>query len=456
MRWIGQHIWDFISRFRNDVYLENVTESAQDYVVGIDAGGKLYKQDASTATNVVVTDDESSNVDHAITFVNDLDGSTSVGLESDGHFYYNPALGKVVANTFDASLAFHVGSYVSITVTSASFHSNLRFLEEVNSDSGPIFTIKKTRGGSVAAQDDDKLGEIRFESIDDKQPTPDVLLYSKISSSILDASDGNELGKLDVSVANNGTLVTGLNIAGRNGVAGSTDVTLGSTGDCRTFITGSDLESPDLTVKDTSPLLKFYDSSGSVTLGNVLVQINWYNEDSDSTTLKIIGQSTENFTASVGGSKFSFWVTPTGSTTPWQALTINDDRSLDCANNVTIDGTGSLILKQNAAPAGQYSATMNVLAVASNSTLTTPTSTGTIALTSELPPNLTVDGAGTIHANNVPTLNQNTTGTAAGLSSVFNSKNRSRIPINLFQQTHIRVKTSAGPSYRHITTYIKS
>ena len=26
MRWIGQHIWDFISRFRNSVYLEDVTE----------------------------------------------------------------------------------------------------------------------------------------------------------------------------------------------------------------------------------------------------------------------------------------------------------------------------------------------------------------------------------------------------------------------------------------------
>ena len=48
MKWIGQHIWSFISRFRNDVYLESVAESAQDHVVGIDADGKLYKQDVST------------------------------------------------------------------------------------------------------------------------------------------------------------------------------------------------------------------------------------------------------------------------------------------------------------------------------------------------------------------------------------------------------------------------
>ena len=45
MKWIGQNVWDFISRFRNDIYLENVSESAQDHIVGIDANGKLYKQD---------------------------------------------------------------------------------------------------------------------------------------------------------------------------------------------------------------------------------------------------------------------------------------------------------------------------------------------------------------------------------------------------------------------------
>tara|TARA_R100001224_G_C4029496_1_gene152336 strand:- start:3511 stop:5565 length:2055 start_codon:yes stop_codon:yes gene_type:complete len=55
MRWIGQHIWSFISRFRNDVYLESVAESAQDHVVGIDADGKLYKQDVSTGDITGVT-----------------------------------------------------------------------------------------------------------------------------------------------------------------------------------------------------------------------------------------------------------------------------------------------------------------------------------------------------------------------------------------------------------------
>ena len=59
MKWIGQHIWDFISRFRNDVYLENLSETTQDHVVSIDANGKLYKQDvaAGDITGVTITTD---------------------------------------------------------------------------------------------------------------------------------------------------------------------------------------------------------------------------------------------------------------------------------------------------------------------------------------------------------------------------------------------------------------
>ncbi len=30
IKWIGQHIWDFISRFRNDVYLEDLSDPGSD------------------------------------------------------------------------------------------------------------------------------------------------------------------------------------------------------------------------------------------------------------------------------------------------------------------------------------------------------------------------------------------------------------------------------------------
>ena len=48
IKWIGQHIVSLIARFRDDVYLENLSETTQDHVVSIDAEGKLYKQDKSS------------------------------------------------------------------------------------------------------------------------------------------------------------------------------------------------------------------------------------------------------------------------------------------------------------------------------------------------------------------------------------------------------------------------
>ena len=78
MKFIGQYIQSFIARFRSDVYLEGVSESAQDHVVGIDANGKLYKQDVATGdiTGVSITTDSGGGVASA----NDTGGSADFSL----------------------------------------------------------------------------------------------------------------------------------------------------------------------------------------------------------------------------------------------------------------------------------------------------------------------------------------------------------------------------------------
>ena len=45
MKWIGQHIWDFISRFRSDVYMEAVESGtiASGGNLGLDANNKVVK-----------------------------------------------------------------------------------------------------------------------------------------------------------------------------------------------------------------------------------------------------------------------------------------------------------------------------------------------------------------------------------------------------------------------------
>jgi len=86
MKWIGQHIWSFISRFRSDVYLENVAESAQDHVVGIDANGKLYKQDVSVGdiTGVTAGDALTGGGDTGAITINHEDTSSQASVDNSG------------------------------------------------------------------------------------------------------------------------------------------------------------------------------------------------------------------------------------------------------------------------------------------------------------------------------------------------------------------------------------
>ena len=66
MKWIGQHIWDFISRFRSDVYLESVDSGtiASGGNLGLDSNNKIVKAtsdnlsfDGSTANGVLTYKD---------------------------------------------------------------------------------------------------------------------------------------------------------------------------------------------------------------------------------------------------------------------------------------------------------------------------------------------------------------------------------------------------------------
>ncbi len=58
MKWIGQHIWDFISRFRSTVYFENLETSSETNVLVVDGDGKVTKNStaAGDITGVIAGD----------------------------------------------------------------------------------------------------------------------------------------------------------------------------------------------------------------------------------------------------------------------------------------------------------------------------------------------------------------------------------------------------------------
>ncbi|MAL59340.1 MAG: hypothetical protein CMC14_04760, partial [Flavobacteriaceae bacterium] len=54
MKWIGQHIYDFIARFRDDVYLEDISTGtiASGGNLGLDSNNKIVKNTVSSTTDL--------------------------------------------------------------------------------------------------------------------------------------------------------------------------------------------------------------------------------------------------------------------------------------------------------------------------------------------------------------------------------------------------------------------
>jgi hypothetical protein len=56
---------------------------------------------STNAAHISVADNESTDENNLIPFIEDASATGNVGLESDGDFHYNPSTGKVTATTFD-------------------------------------------------------------------------------------------------------------------------------------------------------------------------------------------------------------------------------------------------------------------------------------------------------------------------------------------------------------------
>ena len=75
MKWIGQHIWDFISRFRSDVYLEGTETGtiASGGNLGLDSNNKVVK-----AAEVGSSVDLTSEVTGVLPVTNGGSGASSL------------------------------------------------------------------------------------------------------------------------------------------------------------------------------------------------------------------------------------------------------------------------------------------------------------------------------------------------------------------------------------------
>ena len=88
MKWIGHHIWKWVSRFRNDVYLEDISSGtiASGGNLGLDSDNKVVKANVTADTNTnqlttfTLTGDSGSN--QTIAHGNTLDVAGGNGIST--------------------------------------------------------------------------------------------------------------------------------------------------------------------------------------------------------------------------------------------------------------------------------------------------------------------------------------------------------------------------------------
>ena len=211
MKFIGQYIQGFIARFRNDVYLEDVDAGtlASGGNLGLDSNNKIVKGAASLGTLTTLTVDEITIDGDTITASDDLN------IVADGN-----------------DIAIDTDTF---TIESATTNRPFFKLKGVGNNANPSqMWIIKDKG--AAGADGDEIGRIYFVGDDTVQTQTG---YGEIKCTIEEADHLNEAGKLELRVANDGTLrnvITGTGIAA---TAAEVDVTIANGAASVTTVAGT-------------------------------------------------------------------------------------------------------------------------------------------------------------------------------------------------------------------------
>ena len=282
MKWIGQHIYDLVARFRNDIYLEGISTSTETDMLVVDSNNKVSKR-AIDAITVDVSDFMSSGVNNGIltatgadamqaetylTFVNTGNVSTlSLLSDQDTGDYFTMATTTHGATTLtteddDAAAAhFEVAADGNITLdaagdialeaaggditgdadnysfTSSSSGKPLLTLESTNTTADASAELKFLKDAADTV-DGEYLGKISWYG-DNDAGTPEEIKYAGITVRTTDVSDGTERGSMYLQVAEyDGGLNTGLSLTGTD-TNGEIDATIGRGAASVTTVSGT-------------------------------------------------------------------------------------------------------------------------------------------------------------------------------------------------------------------------
>ena len=246
MRWIGQHIWDFISRFRSDVYLE-ATETgtiASGGNLGLDSNNKIVKS-ASPSGTIDLTSEVTGVLPVA-------SGGSGTNTLLDNAILTGTGTGPITAE----STLFYVDGI--LTVSSSDSNEPGIYIVNSNEDStSSLLEFQKSADGA----DGDDIGRIIFDA---DNAVGQVTSFAQILGEIGTAADTDEAGKLSLQVAASNDSTSALQqalTATGHGTSNTVNIGLGYGATSLTTIAG-DLDIDGDTI--TAPGILNINPSGSV------------------------------------------------------------------------------------------------------------------------------------------------------------------------------------------------
>jgi len=339
MKWIGQHVWNWASRFRNDIYLEDISSGtiASGGNLGLDSNNKIVKQ-----SDTGITDLHGAGVDGANNQLLTDDGDGTVTSESN--------------LTFDGSTLSLTGALSvtgdAVTFTSANADDPAVIIQNTaNDNQAARLQFIKNRG--AAGQDSDNVAELDFYSYNDAG-TPELQQYGKIAYQIDDATDGQESGSFQAWVATHDGSLRRFLLGVGGSTSNETDVTLGNGAASVTTIAGT-LTMGSTAAMTNAGLLSVANQTGITGLGTISSGV-WNGTaiasaylDADTAHLS----GTQTFTGTKGftsaeGTTFLRIVQDGDQTlTPGDGAAIHVDTSDITDNNTSASGTAAMYTHVN-------------------------------------------------------------------------------------------------------------
>ena len=276
MKWIGQHIWDFISRFRSKVYFEDVANAGSDTDAFLvkKADGEIAIRTGAEVLSDIGASAEASDLEISNAGANRVvtsDGGTDLNAES-------------------------TMSYTSETLTILSSTSEKPKINLMNTNTdaeAPMLQFFKTPTGA----DDDEIGELHFYGYDD-QVSPVVFTAATFKAFIADATDGDEAGKIEMKVGTNSTETQNAFTATGLGTGSRVDVSLGYGAASTTTIAGT-LTMGSTAAMTNAGLLSVAGQTNITSLGTLTnLQVDDVNINTKS--IEILGDTGDTFNITTG------------------------------------------------------------------------------------------------------------------------------------------------------------